>query len=269
MERRWEVEYVDLGSRYLSDDDREWLYTTYPGLPDSSDDGCPTCQGRRMYVWRGEEVHCDCRQQLTLHKHYLNANIGLLYQRLNWDDFVANDAVLQDVYGYLNRHEHMVRAGIGATFLGPVGTGKTMLVSLMAKAFVRLGYSVWFTTFAAVIEMFTSGWRSEEERRRFERRVVQSDVLVLDDVGKEFRTKTNLAESTFDHILRQRVIALRPTLLTSNMTRDELAEGYGRAVLSLLVERSGLEIVDGPDWREEAQRRTIDEVLKGWQRPIF
>lgn len=268
MNRPWESGYVDLTSRYLSDEDREWLYERYR-LPETYDDGCPTCDGKRTYVWKGIEHTCDCRQQLALHKHYLNANIGLLYQRLDWDDFVVNTSALEGVFGYLIRHERMMRAGIGMTFIGPVGTGKTMLASLVGKAAVRLGYRVWFTTFAALIEMYTSGWRQEDERRRFERRVVESDLLILDDIGKEFRTKTNLAESTFDFVLRQRAISLRPTILTTNMTKDELEEGYGQAIFSLLIERSGVEVLSGEDFRPRAQRRSLDEVLQGWQRPIF
>jgi DNA replication protein DnaC len=162
----------------------------------------------------------------------------------------------------------MISTGMGLIYLGEFGTGKTMLVSLVAKELVKLGYTVFFTTFAEMIDMFTKSWSSNTARARFESKVVESEIFILDDVGKEFRTKTNLAESTFDHVLRQRAVDARPTMLTTNMSEDELDEGYGGAIFSLLKERSILHKSKGNDWRGKARDRTLEEVLSGEVRPI-
>ena len=34
----------------------------------------------------GALMRCNCADQLQRYKHYLNAGIGLTYQRLNWND---------------------------------------------------------------------------------------------------------------------------------------------------------------------------------------
>lgn len=269
MEKPWAAEYIDLASRFLDDDEREFLYRQYPNLPQTWKQGCPTCHGAKKYLWRDEIFPCDCRMQFALHKHYLAAGIGELYQRLDWDDYEGDPDALKPVELYLRKHREYINAGIGLFFSGAFGLGKTMLVSLIAKELVKLGYAVFFSTFSAMIDQFTKGWGDVQERQRFERKMVESDVLVLDDVGKEFRSSTNLAASTFDHILRQRAVALRPTIITTNMGEDDLSEGYGAGILSLLLERGLGYEVQGSDFRESAKKRAIREIEVGWIRPIF
>ncbi len=157
---------------------------------------------------------------------------------------------------------------MGRRYLGEFGAGKTMLVTLVAKELVKLGYNVYFATFTEMVDMFTKGWGNNEERARFEKRIVDSQVFVLDDIGKEFRSKNNLSESTFDHVLRQRAVDLRPTLLTSNMTVGEMSTGYGGAIFSLLTERSVVHSVVGMDFREIARDRALTEIKAGERRPI-
>jgi len=154
-------------------------------------------------------------------------------------------------------------------FHGSWGTGKTLLSALIAKELVKLGYSVYFATFTQMVDEFTRGWGSNEEKARFEAKVVKSDVFFLDDVGKEFRTKNNLSEATFDHVLRQRALDNRPTFITTNMTIEELSTGYGSAIFSLLKERVIIHNMEGVDYREFARDRTLEEVTSGVQRKIY
>jgi DNA replication protein DnaC len=265
----WRDDYVSLADRYLTDEDRHWLYARNPGLPVSSKTGCPTCEGAKVYIWKGYERPCDCHEQLALAKHYLMAGIGELYQRQDWEDFQGDAHAVQTVQQYVEGHRRYVRAGLGLILQGPYGTGKSLLATLAAKELVKLGYTVFFTTFGAMIEEFTKGWGDNEDMARFEAVVVRSKVLVLDDVGKEFKSmKTNLVESTFDHVLRRRVAALRPTLLTTNLSYGELAQGYGGSILSLLSEFAISCRVDGNDWRPKALGRSLDELDSGERRPI-
>ena len=93
-------------------------------------------------------------------------------------------------------------------------------------------------------------------------------MLLLDDVGRELRTKNQLSESTFDLILRSRVRDGRSTLLTTNMDAGELSTGYGSAVFSLLREKSVFIEVTGQDHRSAANAREMDEIRNGEMRPI-
>src|SRR5690606_11856928 len=129
----------------------EYLYQRYPELPKCAEVECVICDKTGTYTFRGEEVECDCHQQLQLHKHYLVANIGLLYQRLDWNDYEGDQVAAKLARQYLSRHRDMIRTGMGLIYHGEFGAGKTMLASLVAKELVKLGYDVYFSTFTEMI----------------------------------------------------------------------------------------------------------------------
>ena len=259
---------LPLDKRYLSDEDAKRLYQKYPSLRPDPEEYCPTCNKTGKYKWQDIEHVCECAQQLQFYKHYLNAGIGVLYQRLSWDDF-EGDSDLQDLVDtYLSLHERMVSSGTSIILTGEFGVGKTFAMNLLLKDLLHLGYTCYATTFAGMIEMFTAGWTSKEEKAFFQRRVTMSQVLLLDDLGREYKTKTNLSETTFDFLLRTRVQNGLPTFITTNMTTSQLREGYGSAVISLLSENAILQEVSGSDFRRKAQTRTMAEIKSGNVRPI-
>jgi DNA replication protein DnaC len=251
----WQSEYVDLTTKFITDKTSEYLSKKVSQYDEIVKRGCPTCEGSNALSSCG-----DCRAQLQLYKHYLSAGIGLTYQRLDWDDYHGDQEALETAISYLQRHNDMVKAGFGMLFHGDYGTGKTLLTVLVAKELVKLGYSVYFATFSQMVDEFTRGWGDNGEKVRFENKVVKSDAFFLDDIGKEFRTKTNLSESTFDHVLRQRVLDSRPTFITTNMSLPELGAGYGSAIFSLLRERMLEHNVVGQDYRPFARERALKEI---------
>jgi DNA replication protein DnaC len=260
----WENDYKDLTHRFLSDNVIEFLEHRNPNLSKFDKRGCPTCNGP------GSDNCCgECKQQLQLYKHYLNAGIGQTYQRLDWSDYHGDPAALGVAETYLRQHKAMVQNGMGILYYGSWGTGKTLLAVLIAKELVKLGYSVYFATFTQMIDEFTRGWGNNTDRERFEDKVIKADVFILDDVGKEFRNKSNLSEATFDHVLRQRALDNRSTFMTTNLNTDELNEGYGSAIFSLLKERMIVQEVTGIDYRETSRTRVISEIREQKIRRIY
>lgn len=252
----------------LPQDEAERLYEHYPKLGRSSDFFCPTCDKSGSYrLPDATVVTCDCQQQLNLHKHYLAAGIGITYQRLGWSDLRDADVVRQ-IKAFVDAEDRYLKRGIGLLFSGPFGVGKTMAANLALKHFVRQGYRCWATTFAETVDSFTAGWRSPEHRRWFEHKFISSDVVLLDDVGRELRSRTQLSETTLDLILRSRVRDGRSTLLTTNMDPGELSSGYGGAIFSLLREKSVLITIQGDDYRTAANSRELDDIAAGVMRPI-
>lgn len=259
---------MDIRNRFLSEQDAERLYRLHPEMKSSPDRFCPTCRTTKSYKWKGQSYPCDCEEQLQLYKHYLNSGIGIHYQRLQWEDYSSDQGALEIVGKYLESHEQVINKGLGLIFVGPYGVGKTFLTMLAIKELVKLGYTCYATTFTSMIEMFTAGWADRSEQRFFQERIKGSQVLLLDDIGKEMRTKTNLSESTFDDVLRSRVQNGRPTFLTTNMLMEDMKQGYGSAVFSLLGEVSIVHQFSGDDHRPEVMVRHMAEVDLEETRPI-
>lgn len=251
-------------SDYLSDDDLDRLKAENPEVATQD---CPTCHGAKKYTLGGEVHNCDCTEQRRLFLRYLQAGIGLTYQRLGWTDFGAE--VPERVVSYITKAPFYLDQGLGLLFTGvQKGTGKTLLANLVLKELVNRGYSCYSTTFPQVIEEFTAGWSDASAKVRFAERFMKTRVLLLDDLGKEFVRANRLQQSTFDYILRTRVQQSRPTIMTTNMTSDELCRGYGSAVLSLLVEKSVEIPLDGLDFRPVAYDRSLGIAESEESRPI-
>jgi len=264
---------VSVRTQILTDSEHTRLLRENPHLRASYNDWCPTCGKNNgpgkpgTYFWKGQTHECDCEAQLRLHMLYLHAGIGTTYQRLSWEDYDGTSSV-EGIIKYVDAHKAYIQRGMGLFFTGPFGSGKTMLANLALKDFVRLGYHCYATTFASTIEMFTAGWKSAEEQRHFQDRFVGSEILLLDDVGRELLGSTKLSVTTFDNILRSRVQYGRPTFITTNLDSDEVETGYGSAVLSLLREKSIVLPFDGEDFRNKANQRERDEIKRGEVRPI-
>ncbi len=253
----------------LSDKESKIFYRDNPEVGRSRFDYCPTCRKRGTYRYNGVEHDCNCEEQVLLQKLYLLAGIGELYQRLDWDHYEGDPEVVKTLQDYVQRHEDYIERGLGLLFTGKRGIGKTMLATLVLKEFIRAGYSCYFSTYSSAMEMHTAGRRGRDEKRRFEEKFLNTRVLLLDDIGREAKSIYKMQESTFEHILRNRVQFCRPTILTTSLSYDDLEEGFGASTVSLLSEQSRVMDMTGDNFRPRSNTRKFDEVAKGERRPIF
>lgn len=258
--------------RFLDPRDAEVLYTRYPNIKPDPDDFCPTCGTKGVYRSligdQVQELECDCQLQLQLYKNYLNSGIGYSYQTLDWSDLYKAEEARRRARGYFQDRHLRVPRGTGFILSGSYGTGKTMAATLLLKDLVKAGYPCYSTTFTGMVQQFTAGWKDPSEEKWFQRKIKRSHILLIDDVGKEMKTRTNMAESIFDDVLRSRIQEGRPTFITTNLTLEELGEGYGGAVFSLMMENSIVFTVPGEDFRPLAAVRMLDETDLGITRRI-
>lgn len=263
--------------RPLSNEASARLKAHYPNLA-SSPEKCLTCQGTKTYRWyapgsRTEIVdyECDCVDQWVLHRVFLSSNIGLAYQHLGWEDMGATEQGALDIASdYLDNVAWYVNRGFGLIFHGGFGTGKTSLATLILRNLISQGHDGYFTTFSEMIDTYTGGWNDAIEKAWFHKRIKNAGVLVLDDIGKEYKTRKNsdLPESTFDEVLRHRVAAGTPTIITTNLSLTDLQQGYGGSVMSLLNECSTTYEFTGEDFRRNSTGRVDVEMASRLTRPV-
>ena len=148
----------------------------------------------------------------------------------------ANMELVREIcYNYA---EKFGRFGIDNLFLsGGTGLGKTFLSACIARRVSELGYSVVYDTAVNVFARFEAQKfaRGEEGSRMAAAQVhryLACDLLILDDVGTELLTP--FVQSAFYQLVNSRLVAGKRTIISTNLSPEEIARRYSPQLASRL-----------------------------------
>lgn len=123
------------------------------------------------------------------------------------------------------------------SLLGSAGTGKTFLAACTAGEAVALGRSVVFITAFTMVNRFLSYHTSFDTNKESHLMpLIDCDLLVIDDLGTESVYK-NVTLEYFYHIVNERQLKARHTMITSNLSLDAVANRYGERTASRLFDK--------------------------------
>lgn len=150
-----------------------------------------------------------------------------------------------------------VQAGRTLFITGNVGVGKTHLAcAICTKLQEQTTLTFRMNTAVGLLRLFEDAMRQNKSETELLKTLVQPDVLVIDDLGKERITNWTY-ERIFD-LLDMRYNDLKPIVITSNFTLSQLAgrlvEGgcnkqNAQAMISRLKQTSESVTLAGKDWR--------------------
>jgi len=174
----------------------------------------------------------------------------------------------QTLVDYAARIRTHRKEGTGIFLYGMNGVGKTHLAVSVQKAAIRQGFRTQFANLAGIINLYAGAWYDSGKADLYDKRVKNSDFLVVDDVGKGFQSeRSELAPSVFDELIRYRTNRLLPTIFTTNASLTMLSQTYGVSVASL-IEGNTIKLYfedqsSFPDWRKIQEARRIREQYGG------
>ena len=153
---------------------------------------------------------------------------------------------------YLDKLEDAIRKGIGVFLWGKNNVGKSYLAALLCKI-VWGQYRV--TSYCVTSPDLKECWFHDlsahpDSVELMRERVRTARFLVVDDLGKEYRTSTEFAEAQLGALLRERSRDNLVTCFTSNLTPREFSEEYGKSTGQLVKECMHPILLDGEDMRE-------------------
>jgi len=232
---------------------------------------------KRYWLFRNSNIP---RRFLGLEPADIEKKMGSFPSQINdWLEEVMDGQVIKKIGG-------LGTTGVGLLFDGAPGLGKTTHAVTSAMELVKrlpdgdaemakiLGYStddfgryahnlrpIYYMTFPEFLSRKKALIDADPETKRdlylemegFHGRAKDDSlnvrILVLDDLGKEYGSKYD--DTSFDEVLRSRYDKALPTIITTNVRRENWAKQYGEAMGSFAFEAFHRVAILGKDLRKE------------------
>ena len=135
-------------------------------------------------------------------------------------------------------------------FYGTVGTGKSFLSGCIASELLQSGHSVIYFSASGLFDTlarYTFDTRAKEALSGFYEDIYNCDLLIIDDLGTEM-TNTFVASQLFS-CLNERHLRQKATIISTNLSLEELRDRYSDRVFSRITSHYDLCKLTGPDIR--------------------
>lgn len=237
------------------------------GLPEDALEDTPACALCGDTGYRGGAV-CRCLERRYAQQQQRALSQLLDLGRQSFDTFSSQwyDPQRQQgnsksareqmewVYDCCVEYAHSFgrRSGSLLLFGGP-GLGKTHLSAAIAREVGERGFSVVYDTAAHIFQEFEDWKFGREEDRRAVDRVMECDLLIMDDLGTEMVTE--FVSSALYRIVNGRLLERRSTVVSTNLMPDAIARRYSPQIASRLEGEYRLLAFVGEDIRKKKNAR--------------
>ena len=161
---------------------------------------------------------------------------------------------MQKILAYCQNYaQYFHKSSPSILMFGKTGLGKTHLSLSIASVALERGYSVLYDSvinFLRKIEREHFG-KEHPETDTMEL-LLTCDLLILDDLGTELMT--SFVHSAMYQIVNTRLITGKKTVISTNLSPDELGRRYGAPVLSRLQGEYQMLLFFGEDIRRQKRK---------------
>jgi DNA replication protein DnaC len=207
---------------------------------------CPKC------VKEGERVKSTKPHDPELIREILSkSGIPEIYKNVEFEPQNLNQELAKDAaYGLLDE----VNSGV---FIGKLGTGKTLLACNIVNAYIRKHHkSAKYSKFFRLISEIKDSWNTKTPTLNVVDKYVAPHLLVIDEVGMGFSSKTEMIYIT--QIIDDRYTAGRKTILCGNVSRTELQNVIGDKAYRRMVDNYVLIAFDWDKYNTKTGVSTVN-----------
>ena len=204
---------------------------------------CPKCRDTGFV----DGVRCECLKAEMRRLSVEQLNASSPFQECSFEDFDLSfypdvidpqsgqnpRFVMTRVFNFCRNYAEKFNPHSQGLFMfGQTGLGKTHLSRAIAGVVAAKGYNVVCGSAQDLLRRIENEhFRRTEDDGTLDR-ILEADLLVLDDLGAEF--SSSFTQSVVYNILNSRISAERPLIVTSNLTVQEFNDKYAHRIVSRL-----------------------------------
>lgn len=204
---------------------------------------CPKCRDTGFV----NGVRCECLKAEMRRLSVEQLNASSPFQECSFEDFDLSfypdvidpqsgqnpRVVMTKVLNFCRNYAEKFNPHSQGLFMfGQTGLGKTHLSRAIAGVVAAKGYNVVCGSAQDLLRRIENEhFRRTEDDGTLDR-ILEADLLVLDDLGAEF--SSSFTQSVVYNILNSRISAERPLIVTSNLTVQEFNDKYAHRIVSRL-----------------------------------
>lgn len=190
-----------------------------------------------------QDKYYSCVKFIDMMKEKIKkAGILKRYENITFDkikrDGIPNKISKQydEVMEYKNNLNAHVKKGEGLILKGSVGTMKTTFAIALLVEWLRENNGFFVSMPSLLDDIFTYKAVSSNQWVDFENKIKKSTLLVIDDMGAEHTEGWVLTK--VDSIISERYNRQLPTIITTNLTSDQLKKTYAERIIDRLKQTS-------------------------------
>ncbi len=138
---------------------------------------------------------------------------------------------------------------------GPTGLGKTHLSLAIANKVLEKGYSVIYDSAINILRNIEKEHFSYEHSSEMIDLVMETDLLILDDMGTEYETQ--FYNATIYNIINTRLNCGKPSIISTNLDFAGIARRYDKRVVSRIVSMYSCLEFKGDDVRLQIRKNNV------------
>jgi len=135
-------------------------------------------------------------------------------------------------------------------FYGATGLGKTFTSDCIAKSYIEQGKTVFYMSapkMFSIFENYKFGRDISAATQRIISSVNSSELLIIDDLGTEFRN--SYSDSILFDIINSRIIEEMPMIISTNLSIKDLKHIYSERICSRILGYFNVVLFFGEDLR--------------------
>jgi DNA replication protein DnaC len=225
---------------------------------------CPICiEEKKAAEEKSVQKAAAEKKLLKVRELLRSASIPPRFLSRSFDNFRADNegkaAALKKCKGMADNFDYCLQHGTSLLMCGKPGTGKSHLAAAFAVHIMNQGRSAVYTSVLKAVRAIKDTYRKDSEvhEQQAINALISPDLLILDEVGVQFGSETE--KMYLFEILNGRYEHVKPTIVISNLTPDEVKAYLGDRVIDRLSEGGGGMLAF--DWESYRSKVITDKEL--------